>query len=62
MTRRKRHAASDSTIPEAILQTLRSEQERASAERAVADFYSSLSDEEVSEHAQWGEFALQEIR
>jgi hypothetical protein len=36
----------------------RRELERASVARAVADYYSSLSDDEVAELPRWGEFAL----
>ena len=56
--RKKRHAESVSAILEEILQNVRREHQRASVERAVADYYSSLSDSEVEEHARWGEFAL----
>jgi len=56
--RKKRHAESVSAILEEILQGVRREHERASVERAVADYYSSLSDDEVVEHSKWGEFAL----
>jgi hypothetical protein len=30
-------------------------------ERAIAEFYNSLSDEETEEQARWGEFALGEF-
>jgi hypothetical protein len=59
--RKKRQAESVSAILEDILQNVRREQERASVERAVADYYSSLTDAEVQEHAQWGEFALSQF-
>lgn len=59
--RKKRHAASISAILEDILQGVRREQERASVERAVADYYGSLSSEEAAEQAQWGAFALREF-
>lgn len=58
VVRKKRHAESVSAILEEILQNVRREHQRASVERAVADYYSSLSDSEVEEHARWGEFAL----
>jgi len=35
-----------------------SQEERARVERAVADYYSSLSDNEVEELSQWGDFAM----
>jgi hypothetical protein len=59
--RKKRHAESVSAILEEILQNVRREHERASVERAVADYYSSLSDGEVEEHARWGEFAVAQL-
>lgn len=60
--RRRRRAQSVSAVLEEILQELRREQERASLERAVSDYYSSLTDEEVAEQAEWGEFALRQLR
>jgi hypothetical protein len=59
--RKNRRAASVSAILEEILQTARREQELASVERAVADYYDSLSGEEAMEQSQWGEFALREF-
>jgi hypothetical protein len=59
--RKKRHAESVSAILEEILQNARREHERASVERTVADYYSSLTDLEVDEHARWGEFALAQV-
>ena len=56
--RRKRQAESVSAVLEEILQNVRREQERESINRAVTDYYSSLSDDELEEHSQWGEFAL----
>jgi len=56
--RKKRQAESVSAILEEILQNVRREQERASVERAVADYYSSLADNELAEHVRWSEFAL----
>lgn len=58
---KKRRAASTSALLEEILQAARREQERASVERAVADYYSSLSREEASEQAKWGDLALREF-
>ena len=55
---KQRHADSVSAILEEILQNVRREHERAAVERAVADYYSSLSNSAVDEHARWGEFAL----
>jgi hypothetical protein len=56
--RKLRQAESVSAILEEILQDVRREQERASVEQAVTNYYSSLSDDELEEHARWGEFAL----
>jgi hypothetical protein len=60
-TRKKRHAASVSAILEEILQNVRRENERASIERAVADYYASLSDKQITEQAEWGGFAEREF-
>jgi hypothetical protein len=54
-------AESVSSILEEILQSLRRQQHRASIDRAVADCYSSLTDEEVAEQAEWGDFALRQF-
>ena len=59
--RRKRRAGSISAVLEEILQAVRGENERASVERAVADYYGSLSTEDAKEQAEWGEFALREF-
>jgi hypothetical protein len=59
--RKRRHAASISAVLEEILQAVRRGQERASIEKSVAAYYSSLSDDEALEQAQWGEFALGEF-
>lgn len=40
---------------------LRREEELAALERAVENYYSSLSDAEVAEHARWTEFAEREF-
>jgi len=48
-------------VLEAILQAVRCEQERTSVERAVADYYTSLSVQEVMDHADWGAFGLHEF-
>ena len=56
--RKQRHAESVSAILEEILQNARREHERASVDKAVTDYYSSLANNEVEEHARWGEFAL----
>ena len=59
--RRKRSAPSVSAVLEEILQTIRCEQVRDKMEAAAAEYYSSLSDEQVEEQAAWGRFALQEF-
>ena len=59
--RRKRRAASTSAVLEEILESLRRQHERASLERAVADYYSSLTGEDVNEQGEWAEFALLEF-
>jgi hypothetical protein len=41
---------------------MRFERERAAVERAVADYYNSLGASEVAELADWGEFALSQLR
>jgi len=58
MLRSKREAESVSAVLEEILQNLRREQERAAVDRAVAEYYSSLSDTEAEEHSRWGDLAL----
>jgi hypothetical protein len=55
--RRKRHAASTSAVLEEILKSVREDHERASLARAVADYYTTLTDKEVTEQAAWGELA-----
>jgi len=55
--RQKSSAESSSAILEEILQAVRREEKRAATDRAITDYYNSLSDEEVAEERQWGEFA-----
>ena len=57
----QRRTESVSSVLEEILQGARREQERASIDRAVTDYYSSLTDTEVAEQAEWGEFALRQF-
>jgi hypothetical protein len=54
-------ARSTSAILDEILRTFDAERKRQSVERAVAAYYDNLSDEEVKEDADWGEFALAQI-
>jgi len=59
--RKHRRAASISSVLEEILQAVRRQQERASMEKSVSAYYSSLADEEALEQAKWGEFASGEF-
>ncbi|HEV2198639.1 MAG TPA: hypothetical protein VGR73_02375 [Bryobacteraceae bacterium] len=59
--RKQRRAPSVSAVLDAILQAARREQGKAAVERAVADYYGSLSNEEAAEQSTWGEFALGEF-
>ena len=43
------------------MQAARRKRRRASVERAVKDYYDSLSNEEAAELSEWGEFALREF-
>ena len=58
MMQEKRQTESVSRFWRRFYRTFRREHERASVERAVANYYSSLADSEVEEHARWGELAL----
>ena len=58
---KRRRAPSVSSILEEILSGVRREQGKAALDRAVSDYYSSLSQEESEEQANWGEFALREF-
>ena len=55
--RKKRHAASASSVLDEILQALRKQARRASIDEAVTRYYSSLSAREEAEQQQWGELA-----
>jgi len=59
--RKRERAASISAILEEILQTVRRDHDRAAVDRAVADYYGSLSTDEVAEQVEWGELALREF-
>jgi len=56
-----RRAASVSAILDELIQSVRSAQERDALEKAVEGYYSALSDRDVQEQAQWGDFALGEF-
>ncbi|MBZ5727533.1 MAG: hypothetical protein LAP87_21365 [Acidobacteriia bacterium] len=43
------------------MQAARRDQGRATLERAVSDYYSSLSRQETEEQSAWGDFALREF-
>jgi len=55
--RKKRHAASASSVLDEILQALRKQARRASIDEAVTRYFSSLSAREEAEQQQWGELA-----
>jgi len=59
--RKKRKAASASSVLDEIIQTIRLGQKKKTIEQAVTDFYSYLPDEEREDVAAWGEFALAEF-
>ena len=59
--RKRRRAGSISSILEEILQEVRRTHQRAALNRAVSDYYDSISDENVKEQAAWGEFALSQF-
>lgn len=59
--RQKQRAASISAILEGISQTVRRDHDRAAVDRAVSEYYGSLSTEEAAEQAEWGELALREF-
>jgi len=59
--RKKRHAPSVSSILEEIVQEARRARGKAAFDKAVSDYYSSLSREEVEEQTGWGELALHEF-
>jgi hypothetical protein len=59
--RKKNGADSMSAILEEILQAARREEKRAAIDRAMKEYYDSLTDEEVEEERQWGEFAQREF-
>jgi hypothetical protein len=50
-----------SSVLEEIPQAARRDLERASLERRVAAYYSSLSAQELAEQIEWGDFALGEF-
>jgi hypothetical protein len=59
--RKTRRASSTSSVLDDIVQAYRRAQQRRSLERDIAQYYSSLPDEQVEEEAAWGEFAISEL-
>jgi hypothetical protein len=59
--RKKHHVTSVSSMLEQILQAIRREQGKAAVERAVGDYYTSLSSEEAEDQSKWADFALREF-
>ena len=59
--RKKRQTHSTSAVLEEILQTVRRGEQKKAVERAVGEFYDSVSDQETAEQGRWGEFALGEF-
>ena len=60
--RKRRRAASISSILEEILQAVRRQEERAKIAKSVDAYYSSLSDQQAAELAEWGDFATNEFQ
>lgn len=60
--RKRRRATSISSVLEGILQAVRRQEERAKIEKSVDAYYSSLSDQEAAEHAEWGDIATSEFQ
>ena len=58
---RVRRAASVSSVLDELIESVRQAQERDALEQAVTGYYSKLSDKDVKEQAQWGDFALGEF-
>jgi predicted CopG family antitoxin len=56
--RKKNGAGSMSAILEEILRAAQREEKRAAIDRAMTEYDDSLTDEEVEEERQWGEFAM----
>lgn len=59
--RKRRRAASISSVLEEILQAVRRQEERAKIAKSVDAYYSSLSDQQAAELAEWGDFATSEF-
>jgi len=61
MLRRKRRAHSISAVLEEILQAARREAELAAINQSVIEYYDALSDEEMKELSEWGDFAMSQF-
>jgi predicted LPLAT superfamily acyltransferase len=59
--RKRRRAASVSSVLDEIVQSFRRGQRRKMVEEAIAEYYNSLDPAELHEQVQWGEFALNEF-
>ena len=60
---RKRHKArSTSLVLDGLIREAEREARASATVRAVTNYYSSLSPEELSEQRTWGKFALDQIR
>jgi len=59
--RKQRRGASTSSVLEDILQQVRRASKKMALERAVTEYYGSLSETEVAEQANWGDLALAEF-
>jgi len=59
--RKKRRAHSASAVLEEILQAVRRGQEKKAVDKAVTDYYDSLTPEEMEEQSKWAEFALSQF-
>jgi hypothetical protein len=59
--RKRRRAVSISSVLEGIWQAVRRQEERAKVEKSIDAYYSSLSDKQSAELAEWGDFATSEF-
>lgn len=60
--RQERMAPSTSMVLDELIQQADALQRRNSADQAISEYYSSLSEEEITEQAAWGEFALAQLK
>jgi hypothetical protein len=59
--RKRRRAPSISSVLEGVLKAVRRQQVRAEIETSIESYYSTLSDQEAAEQADWGDFATSEF-